>query len=160
MRACGAPLALVHRSEPVEIADDVEILEEIEPLDHLVFLQEPELAPDDRLVEAEGVRALRELEPAPHADDQEDAGETRREGQRHGAPPPRAPAASRLELLVQLGAIAGPVPRRRLSDRASEVAEPLSAMVGVLPTVRKRLTVALDATEPVRRVHCTSGGQR
>src|SRR2546428_9714588 len=100
MRACGAPLALGPRGEPVEIADDVEILEEIEPLDHLVFLQEPELAPDDRLVEAEGVRALRELEPPPHADDQEDAGETRPHVQPHGPPPPPAPPASPLERLV------------------------------------------------------------
>src|SRR2546425_11361384 len=105
MRACGAPLALVPRSEPVEIADNVEILEEIEPLDHLVFLQEPELASDDRLVEAEGVRALRELEPAPHADDQEAAAEARREGQRPGAPPPPAPARAPPHRPVRAGAV-------------------------------------------------------
>src|SRR3989449_11586924 len=102
--ACGAPLALAPGGEPVEVADDVEVFEEIEPLHHLVLLQETELATDGRFLDREGVRARRRLTPAPHRDEKEErACDARRQHKRRGTPPPHTPTASRLELLSQLG---------------------------------------------------------
>src|SRR4029077_3669224 len=82
---------------------------------------------------------------APYRDEQEDAGEARRQRERHGTPPPTHARAPRLELLAKLGAIARPVHRGRLPDRVREVAEKIPEQLGVLLAVRALLEMSSDA---------------
>src|SRR5438552_2957222 len=99
-----------------------------------------------RLLDGYGVAGRRDLTShAPHRDEEQDAGEARRQGQRRGLPPPRAPPTARLELLPQLGAIARPIHRRRFGDGARELAEQLTELIGVLPAIRALVEVARDA---------------
>src|SRR5258705_13948373 len=149
--ACAASLARAPRGEPVEISDDVEVLEEIELLDHLILLQQAELASEGRLLGSERFSARFHLESGPHRDEEKDTGDARRQRHRHGAPPPRAPRAASLELLAELGPIAGPVHVRRLSDRANDLVEQVSKLLGVLPAVRALLQMSRDALALGRR---------
>src|SRR5580765_2074408 len=144
-RASGARLALMVRGKAVEVANDLEIFEEIEPLDGAQILQEAELLSHDDFVRADRLRGSGHLATAPDRDEQEDPGEARRQRDRHGTPPPAHVSAPRLELLAKLCAIARPVHRRRLPDRVREIAEKIPEQLGVLLAVRTLLEMSSDA---------------
>src|SRR5262245_13740527 len=134
------------RGKAVEVAQNLEILEEIEPLDGAKVLEQTQLLGHDHLFRADRLTVLRDLVTAPHRDQQQDASEACRERQRHRTPPPDAASAPPVELLAQLGAIAGPVHRGRLSNRAGDIiVEELAEHLGVLPAVRTLLEMPGDA---------------
>src|SRR5262245_54763892 len=133
------------RGKAVEVAQDLEILEEIEPLDGAKVLEQRKLLRHDHLFRADRLTVLRDLVTAPHRNQQQDAGEARRERQRHRTPPPDAARAPRVELLAQLGAIAGPGHRGRLPDRAGDIVEELAEHLGVLLAVRTLVEMPGDA---------------